>query len=466
MTPDRGGPADRGTDWAVGPLPPNVLDAFGRLSRQTFSPGAPLEAAARWRERVMGAPGFDPSQVRGVVRDGQLVGGYVIYVRWLRLGAARLLTGCIGSVVTEPSQRRQGIARAMMLDAIDFARARRHGLLLLDGIADLYHRFGYVDVAPSMEYRIERAAVEALDPAGSGRIRAATTEDAAAMLDLYRRHFGEQAGAFERDLADERHRLADRLPLNPPWIVENAPGEVAGYLIVPFRERSRATEVAADDWPAMAVALRHHANLVAALPDAPLTLRWRLPPGSAMAELLLDHLPVEERTIHHPRWGWLARPSDLDALIEGLLPAWRAAWRDRRRGIDPIGRLILAVDDRRYLLELTADDVQMVAGGAEVREGATLPRGGDEGKDREDAGPCGDALGSAGTVAQIGDAVAAGETRTIRLAATTLLRVAFGHRSLAWARAQPGSTIDARDAAVVEALFAARPFWIPGTDAF
>src|SRR5438477_294530 len=120
-------------------------DAFSRLSRQEFSPGAPPEAAGRWRQRVTAAPRFDPSQMRGAFRGGGI-------------------------------------------------------------------------------------------------------------------------GGFERTLADQRHRLSDLIPGNPPMVVSSqqhdpllaaAPGgDLRGYALLGWRQRERAAEVMADDWEA-ALALLH-----------------------------------------------------------------------------------------------------------------------------------------------------------------------------------------------------------------
>ncbi len=61
-----------------------------------------------------------------------------MYERQLCMGAARVSTGCIGTVVTSTQHRKQGIASALMQDAIEFARQHNHTLLLLDGIPNFY----------------------------------------------------------------------------------------------------------------------------------------------------------------------------------------------------------------------------------------------------------------------------------------------------------------------------------------
>jgi hypothetical protein len=52
------------------------------------------------RQRAESAPDYDPTLLRGAFRGDTFLGGYRIQERRLQLGAARLLTCCIGSVVT------------------------------------------------------------------------------------------------------------------------------------------------------------------------------------------------------------------------------------------------------------------------------------------------------------------------------------------------------------------------------
>src|SRR5579884_3062809 len=117
-----------------------------RFSDEAFSPNPSPESAGFWQRVTTSSPGFRPEQLRGAFRDGEQVGSYILHERVLRMGEARLATGCIGSVVTYPSYRQQGVATALMLDAIEYARSHDQALLLLDGIPKFYHRFGYSDV--------------------------------------------------------------------------------------------------------------------------------------------------------------------------------------------------------------------------------------------------------------------------------------------------------------------------------
>src|SRR5258708_13503779 len=114
---------------------------------QSFSPDPfPEDTANRLLRRLITFPGYRPEQVRSAYRNGEHLGGYRIYERLLRVGAARLVTGCIGGVYTRAEARNQGVATAVMHDAIASPQAHHTPFWLLGGIPNLYHRYGYCDV--------------------------------------------------------------------------------------------------------------------------------------------------------------------------------------------------------------------------------------------------------------------------------------------------------------------------------
>ena len=77
-----------------------------------------------------------------------------------------MIIGCIGGVYTRAEFRNQGVATALMHDAIEYAQAHKYSLLLLDGIPNFYHRYGYCDVYDLSTQEINRRAILAL-PEGS-----------------------------------------------------------------------------------------------------------------------------------------------------------------------------------------------------------------------------------------------------------------------------------------------------------
>lgn len=324
----------------------------------TPTPGGSL--ANGWRGFVEDAPGFEPTYLRGAFSGGELVGGYQHDERWLLVGGWRIRSGYVGGVVTAPEHRGRGVASALMRDGVAFAVARRQALLVLRGVPDFYGRFGYADVMDVTEHFVERAPVLRL-PASGYLVRPATLDDAPMLLALYERHYGSYTGSYARTLPHQEHLLRHRA--RPPLLALDPAGHPRGYLLLPGGlDQSGAVEVAADTWPAALALLQCQASLA----EGAVELRWPLPPDSLTFHHLADHLPVRGETRSRPNAGWLARPGQLDALFEGLVPLWRARWRRSR--CDWSGALALqlrapgdAGDDdvgERCVLELSPDDLR------------------------------------------------------------------------------------------------------------
>ena len=309
------------------PATPDEVDDFFLFANRAFAPEASVKAARGWQRWVEGSPGYHTGQLRAAFCEGRVVGTCAVYERVMRLGPARLLTGCIGAVATAPAYRRRGIAGALLSDAIGFARARGHALLLLDGIPDYYRRFGFVDVFDPIWRAVDREAVLALAPSPYA-VRPCTLDDAPALLELYERHYGARPGGFTRRVERWARDLADTPPgWYPPVAVDTA-GHVRGYLAFNWEHHgARASEVAADDWPAALALLRCHAEIVGAMPEPSAELLWPLPEGSATHQALLGNLLFRSQMTHRPFAGWQARPAAADVLLTSLAPLWEARWR-------------------------------------------------------------------------------------------------------------------------------------------
>lgn len=266
------------------------------LSAVAFGSPPYEEGAQQWQRFVTQSPEFRPEQVRGVFRDSQLLGGYTIHERVLRMGEARISTGCIGGVVTDPVARKQGVASALLQDAQTFAQENGHALLMLDGIPNFYYRFGYTDVFDATAVEIDRSAILAQAPTAYG-VRAATSEDAAAILALYYRHFGASTGSFERSLEVQTYRLLHAQ--RPPVVALSPDGEIEGYLFHDTGDEiAQGREVAADNWEALLTLLQYHARLLPAEPATP-TLLYFLPHNAPMTQWMIDTLEVPDTSQWH-----------------------------------------------------------------------------------------------------------------------------------------------------------------------
>jgi predicted acetyltransferase len=92
---------------------------------------------------VRETPGKDGLKIEVVV-DGEPVSSLVLSDRRMRIGHVAVRCGGIGAVETKPEHRLKGYASRAMERAVEVMRREGFHLSALFGIADFYHRFGYV----------------------------------------------------------------------------------------------------------------------------------------------------------------------------------------------------------------------------------------------------------------------------------------------------------------------------------
>ncbi len=346
---------------------------------QSFSPDPlPEDAAARRLHRLTTFPGYRQEQVRSAYRGDEQLGGYRIFERLLRVGDARLATGCIGGVYTRAEVRNQGVATALMHDAIAYAQAHAYAFLLLDGIPKFYHRYGFCDVYDLSAQELDRQAVLAL-PESPYTVRPATLDDAASLLALYEHHFGPYTGSFARSIEQQIHWLQHLAP-EKLWLACDPAGQVRGYLSLAVTQArgpfylagTRLWEISVNDWPAAVALLHYHTRLVERQP-ASAPFLYSVPPTSPLAHWMAENLEVvdisnwdspifgwavREQTFHHRDAGWMARLVSLPALTRAMLPAWQIRWQ--RSLARWSGDIALMVGDETFALRLAGADLQLL----------------------------------------------------------------------------------------------------------
>jgi len=358
------------TPTIVRPLvSPAEYQTYFHMADQAFSRPPSEEGERRWQGYTSHMPGFHTEQMRGAFRNDQQLGGYMMFDRVMRMGAARISTGCIGAVVTANEHRRQGVASALMHDAIDFARQRGHALLMLDGIPKFYYRYGYTDIYDVSSLEVDRAAILAHKPRPY-HIRAATPDDAGAVLALHNRCYANYTGSFERSLEKQTFYLREGWQKGIVAQAEN--GRIEGYLYIHLEERARAREVAAIDWHSLHTLLYYHATQFDEH-DAPTTLHYILSPDSPLAYWMVDHLEVLDtsqwdgavlegvvhgKSYHHRHAAWMARIVHLPTLMAALLPELQERWR--RALAYWQGEVIFTVGDEAFGLRIHDRTVQLV----------------------------------------------------------------------------------------------------------
>jgi GNAT superfamily N-acetyltransferase len=259
---------------------------------QSFSPDPlPEDMVQRRLRRITTSPSYRPEQIRSAYREGMQLGGYRIDERLLRVGVARLATGCVGGVYTRAEARNQGVASALMNDAIAYAQVHDYPLLLLDGIPKFYYRYGFCDVFDLSTQELDRQAILAL-PESSYTVRLSTPDDTASLLALYERHFGPYTGSFERSIEQQVHWM-QHLERDKLLLAIDSTGQVRGYLFLAatqarghfFLAGTQVWELAVDDWFATVALLRYHVRQMEGLEgqNAPVPFLYAVPPTSPLS---------------------------------------------------------------------------------------------------------------------------------------------------------------------------------------
>jgi predicted N-acetyltransferase YhbS len=390
------------------------LVATHNLLSEVFGNLPPAEdqqqRALAWRDRRMAWNELMPSSTRSAFRGETCVGSYQLDIRTLQVGGALIPVGCIGAVATYPHYRNQGVASALMRDAEEIARSQGIGLLLLHGIGNFYHRFGYTNIANLVVHQIERDAVLAL-PRSDCLVRSAMIADSDSLLELYRRH----QHCFIRTPALQAARLRGWIDGNrAPLLAVDASGVVCGYLLPPYTdELLQVPEVAADTWDAAAALLQWHAQQQSSDEIGP--LRWVMAQQSPTYYLLAEHVRVVSRIESIPNAEWMGRIGSLPVLMQSLVLAWQ------QHGEHP--------EALRWVIDDTTTELNY--------------------RDR-----------------QLAIEPVAPDAASIRMSQASFTRLLFRYRTVAWEASQPGNTIPPQLIPYLERLFAANSLFVPESDGF
>ncbi|MBI5287361.1 MAG: GNAT family N-acetyltransferase [Chloroflexi bacterium] len=172
-----------------------------------------------------------------VAVDNERFVGYVrIFARTMMVRGRPVPVGGIGSVATERAFESQGIATALLQDAI--AQMRREGMqasFLFTGIPGFYERMGY-RVVREPQFELEASACAGISHAGLWVVRAMRDEDTRRLRAIYRRAIVGSTGAVVRTLGTWRDARS--------WLDEDAGGcfvaERNGAVVGYLRSRRRA----------------------------------------------------------------------------------------------------------------------------------------------------------------------------------------------------------------------------------
>lgn len=405
--------------------------AYFQLNARIFRESEDIESVADTRRRfITGMPTFHPVQLRGAFLDGQFVGGYMHLKRFLNIEEISLSTGCISGVCTDPDFRQRGVATALMRNALEFASQQEQHLLLLHGIPDFYHRFGFVDACEDMvEYLFKREQIAA-QPASSYRVRPLTRADAPAILRLYQEQQGSSPVSFvrSRTLDAQEHLLFNWFEVyeGSSVVAVSPANKLEGYLLLSRRQSGvYAYEVAAGSWLAALALLHHQNNLLASEPEQHEQFAWPVAPYTPLAYLLADSLPLTLSTYSIPDSGWMARPLHLEDGLKSCQPLLQRRWQFGH--IPWAGAFLWQIGQEYWRVELTASGRLSLIPTVE------------------------------GTSSGLPFA---------RLSLQAFTQLLFGFRSITYLARQPGNVISQELLSVFSTLFPARQAWIAVSDFF
>lgn len=160
-----------------------------------------------------------------IAPDGRLLGYVRIFARRMLVRGVAVPAGGIGSVATAPDARGNGIATALLRDAIEVMRGEGMRVsFLFTGIPAFYERLGYRVVR--QPYIEAPAAAVRRRPSRVAEIRALTADDVPGALRIYRAATAGATGALVR--TPRMWREADAwLGDDRPWLAMRAGRPVA-----------------------------------------------------------------------------------------------------------------------------------------------------------------------------------------------------------------------------------------------
>jgi predicted N-acetyltransferase YhbS len=128
----------------------------------------------------------------------RVVGNVTVLRVPVRLGSVVLETAGIAGVCADPRARKQGIASALMPEALKASKEAGLCFSLLFGIDNFYHRFGFVPAWADHEMRVKP---EELPGSPRWKTRKAGKGDVPRMMEYYNRLYGGWDGSCVRDPA-------------------------------------------------------------------------------------------------------------------------------------------------------------------------------------------------------------------------------------------------------------------------
>lgn len=203
-----------------------------RMGMRAFSgPGA----EARWRRYLKGNPHLSAERILVATRGAERVGMAGLLDFRMAVEGVPVPVDGVAAVAVDPAARQQGVADALVREAILFSARKRRAFSALHPFREsFYRRFGYA----VMEWeQIASVSPRAL-PASDERlqVRAAQPADRAAIARVYRQWMGGRTGPLERSAFWWKVRVLT--PEDEVFVYVPPKGGIEGYLIGGMADRA------------------------------------------------------------------------------------------------------------------------------------------------------------------------------------------------------------------------------------
>lgn len=287
------------------------------LMAKSFGPDY-FSVARRLDALMAGYPGFHREHTRLAFRQGQIAGALRITTDTIRIGEARLKMGGLGWIAVAGEFRGQGIASAMIEDALAYMRRHNYHVSMLFGIVDFYHRFGFTTMLSDYVTAVDVLEAEHAEHTPY-KVRLGKPGDIPAIQKLHNAGEAEVACSIVRSTA---HLTNQWERWKAVRVITDTRGKVQGYFLprdVPegllVEEIGLATRDACG-------ALMHACAHLALDRHAP-KIRFTAPPSHLFLKYLLQYESKYEMQVKRNRGGMMA-VVNLEETLESMIPEWES----------------------------------------------------------------------------------------------------------------------------------------------
>lgn len=267
---------------------------------------------------VAGYPAFQREHTRVAFRNGQLAGAMRITTDTIRIGEARLKMGGLGWIAVSSEFRGQGVASAMIGDALAYMRRNNYHVSMLFGVVDFYHRFGFTTMLSDYQTAVDVLEAENAEHTPY-KVRPGKPGDIAAIQKLHNAGESEVACSIVRSAA---HLTNQWERWKPVQVLTDERGKVVAYFLPQDAKHGLLVEELGLASRDQCGALLHACAAHALERHAP-QIRFAAPPCHTFLKYLLQFESKYEMHVKRNRDGMLAIVN-MEETLESMIPEWES----------------------------------------------------------------------------------------------------------------------------------------------